>query len=264
MCRDVVVSRRACRANAHGRGSVLKQQLVAFWHSVRGSTRDLLPIFLVIGFFQLVVLRQPIQDFGSLLLGMLLVVIGLALFVRGLELGLFPIGENMAYAFARKGSVSWLLLFAFALGFGASAAEPALIAVADKAAGAAVDGALVTEEGRRAYAWGLRLMVCLAVGIALVIGVLRIIFAWPMHVLISAAYAAVVLMSPFAPREVMAIAYDAGPVSNSVITVPLVAALGVGLASSIEGRNPLVDGFGLVALSTVMPMIFVMAFGILI
>jgi len=230
---------------------------------MRGSVRDLLPIFLVIGFFQLVVLRQPVPDLGSLLLGMLLVVVGLALFVRGLELGLFPIGESMAYAFARKGSLTWLLLFAFALGFGASAAEPALIAVADKAADAAVDGALIAEQGRRAYAWGLRLIICLAVGIALVVGVLRIIFAWPMHLLISAAYGVVVLLSPFTPHEIMAIAYDSGPVSNSVITVPLVAALGVGLAASIEGRNPLVDGFGLVALSTVMPMIFVMAFGIL-
>ena len=239
------------------------RQLLAFWQSLRGSLRDLLPIFLVIGFFQLVVLRQPVPDLGSLLLGMLLVVIGLALFVRGLELGLFPIGESMAYAFARKGSVTWLLLFAFALGFGASAAEPALIAVADKAADAAVDGGLIAEQGRRAYAWGLRLIICLAVGIALVVGVLRIIFAWPMHLLISAAYGVVVLLSPFTPREIMAIAYDSGPVSNSVITVPLVAALGVGLAASIEGRNPLVDGFGLVALSTVMPMIFVMAFGIL-
>src|SRR5690606_22233100 len=202
MCRDVVVSRRACRANAHGRGSVLKQQLMAFWHSVRGSTRDLLPIFLVIGFFQLVVLRQPVPDLGSLLLGMLLVVVGLALFVRGLELGLFPIGESMAYAFARKGSLTWLLLFAFALGFGASAAEPALIAVADKAADAAVDGALIAEQGWRADAWGLRLISCLAVGIALVVGVVRIIVAWPMHLLISAAYGVVVLLSPFPPREI--------------------------------------------------------------
>ncbi|MFP5505939.1 MAG: DUF1538 family protein [Gammaproteobacteria bacterium] len=238
--------------------------MLAFWQTLRGSLRDLLPIFLVIGFFQLIVLRQPIPDFGNLVLGMLLVVIGLALFVRGLELGLFPVGENMAYAFARKGSVAWLLAFAFALGFGATAAEPALIAVADKAANVAVEGGLVTEQGRTAYASGLRLVVCLAVGIALMIGVLKIIFAWPMHVLISVAYGIIVLMSPFAPREIMAIAYDSGPVSNSVITVPLVTALGVGLASSIEGRNPLVDGFGLVALSTVMPMIFVMAFGILI
>lgn len=244
--------------------SRLIQQLLAFWKTLRGSVRDLLPIFAVIGFFQLIVLRQPIPDLGNLLLGMLLVVIGLALFVRGLELGLFPVGESMAYAFARKGSVTWLLLFAFSLGFGVSAAEPALIAVADKAASVAVDGGLVTEQGRQAYALGLRFTVCLAVGIALMIGVLKILFAWPMHILISVAYSVVILMSPFVPREIMAIAYDSGPVSNSVITVPLVAALGVGLASSIEGRNPLVDGFGLVAMSTVMPMIFVMAFGILV
>lgn len=237
---------------------------MAFWRGVQGSMRDLLPIFLVVAFFQLVVLRQPPPDVGSVLLGMLLVVIGLALFVRGLELSLFPVGDSMAYAFARKGSVTWLLLFAFALGFGASAAEPALIAVADKAADAAIDGGLITEPGRQAYAWGLRLVVCVAVGVGLMIGVLKIIFAWPIHVLISVAYGVVILLSPFTPREILAIAYDAGPVSNSVITVPLITALGVGLASSIQGRNPLVDGFGLVALSTVMPVIFMMAFGILI
>ena len=241
----------------------MNRQFTALLLALRGSVRDLLPIFLVVGGFQLVVLRQPIPDLSNLLLGMLLVVIGLALLVRGLELGLFPIGESLAYAFARKGSVTWLLLFAFALGFGASAAEPALIAVADKAADAAVEGGLVLEDARQAYALGLRFIICLAVGIALMIGVLRIIFAWPMHVLLSVAYGIVILLSPFTPREIMGIAYDSGPVSNSVITVPLVAALGVGLASSIEGRNPLVDGFGLVALSTVMPMIFVMVYGVL-
>lgn len=232
--------------------------------SLHASVRDLLPIFLTIGFFQLFVLRQPVPDLGNLFLGVLLVVIGLALFVRGLEIGLFPIGESMAYVFARKGSVAWLLLFAFALGFGASAAEPALIAVADKAAGAAVDSGTIGSAGRSAYAWSLRLVICVAVGVGLVIGVLKILFAWPLHWLVSASYAIVVLLSAFAPREVVAIAYDSGPVSNSVITVPLVAALGVGLASSIEGRNPLVDGFGLVALATAMPVIFVMAFGMLV
>lgn len=243
----------------------MKQQLLAFWQTLRGSLRDLLPIFLVIGFFQLIVLRQPIPDFGNLVLGMLLVVIGLALFVRGLELGLFPVGENMAYAFARKGSVAWLLAFAFALGFGTTVAEPALIAVANKATAATVAAGIVddTEAARFGYAWGLRITVGLAVGVALVIGVLRIIRGWPMHVMISAAYLLMLAVTPFAPREIMGIAYDFGAVTTSEITVPLVAALGVGLAASITGRNPLVDGFGLVAFASVMPMIFVMVYGII-
>ena len=241
------------------------RQLLAFWQTMRGSLRDLLPIFLVIGFFQLVVLRQPIPDLGNLLLGMLLVVIGLALFVRGLELGLFPVGESMAYAFARKGSVTWLLLFAFTLGFGVTVAEPALIAVAKQATAAAVEAGIVNDDDavRFAYAWGLRITVGLAVGVGLVIGVLRILRGWPMHLLISGAYLLMVAVTPFAPREIMAIAYDFGAVTTSEITVPLVAALGVGLASSIKGRNPLVDGFGLVAFASVMPMIFVMIYGIL-
>jgi len=241
----------------------LDPQLAAFLQAMRGSARDLLPIFLVIGFFQLLVLRQPVPDLGNLLLGMLLVVIGLALFVRGLELGLFPVGESMAHAFARKGSVIWLLLFAFTLGFGVTVAEPALIAVAKKATAAAVEAGIVadSEAKRFAYAWGLRITVGLAVGVGLVIGVLRILRGWPMHVLITGAYLLMIAVTPFAPGEIVAIAYDFGAVTTSEITVPLVAALGVGLAASIEGRNPLVDGFGLVAFASVMPMIFVMLYG---
>ena len=246
------------------RSRALLHQWLAFWKTLRGSLRDLLPIFAVIGFFQLVVLRQPIPDLGNLLLGMLLVIIGLTLFVRGLELGLFPVGENMAYAFARKGSVVWLLLFAFTLGFGVTVAEPALIAVANKATAAAVEAGIVvdSEAARFAYAWGLRVTVGLAVGVGLVIGVLRILRGWPMHIAITAAYLLMVAVTPFAPREIVGIAYDFGAVTTSEITVPLVAALGVGLASSIKGRNPLVDGFGLVAFASVMPMVFVMIYGV--
>ncbi|HEX7382140.1 MAG TPA: DUF1538 domain-containing protein [Nevskiaceae bacterium] len=241
----------------------MKQQWATFAGGLYGSTRDLLPIFLVVVVFQLAVVRQPLPDLGSLVAGMLMVIVGLTLFVRGLEIGLFPIGDALAYAFAHKGSLIWMLVFAFALGFGASAAEPALIAVADKAAQAAADSGVTAETAHGFYALRLRLLICAAVGFALVVGVLRIVLAWPMHVLLTAAYLLVVVISPLAPAEVMAIAYDSGPVSNSVITVPLVAALGVGIASSVEGRDPLVDGFGLVALSTVMPMIAVLAFGAL-
>jgi uncharacterized membrane protein (DUF2068 family) len=233
---------------------------------LKDSIRDLAPIFLVIAFFQLFVLKAPIPDLGSLIGGTVLVVMGLTLFVRGLELGLFPIGEAMAYAFARKGSLFWLLVFAFALGFSTTIAEPALIAVAEEAAQVAAEGTLIDhgEAAQDAYALGLRLTVAISVGFAILIGVLRIVKGWPLHYLIMAGYLGVVIMTPFAPREIIGIAYDSGGVTTSTITVPLVTALGVGLAMSIKGRNPMVDGFGLIAFASLTPIIFVMAYGMII
>ncbi len=229
------------------------------------SLRDLAPIILVVAFFQLLVLRQPIPDFAELLIGLLLVVVGLTLFIKGLEMGLFPIGESMAYAFARKGSLFWLLLFAFALGFGTTVAEPALIAVAAEAAKVAAGGGVIAdvEAARQSYAFGLRMTVALSVGVALVVGVLRILKGWPVQYLILGGYIGVVVMTAFAPEEIIGIAYDSGGVTTSTITVPLVTALGVGLASSIKGRNPMLDGFGLIAFASLTPMIFVMAYGML-
>lgn len=220
----------------------------------------------VIGFFQLVVLQQPIPNLAELLVGTLFVMIGLALFVRGLEMGLFPIGETMAHAFARKGSLTWLLLFAAALGFGTTVAEPALIAVAEEAAEIAAAGKIIdnTPEAMEDYADGLRLTVAISVGFAILVGVLRIIRGWPIHYLIIAGYIGVVIMTVFAPPEIIGIAYDSGGVTTSTITVPLVTALGVGLASSIKGRNPMIDGFGLIAFASLTPMIFVMGYGMLI
>ncbi len=230
------------------------------------SVRDLAPIIIVIAFFQLVVLQQPIPNLGSLLFGTAMVVVGLTLFVRGLEMGLFPIGESMAYAFARKGSVFWLLAFAFALGFGTTVAEPALIAVAAEASEVAAVGGMIedSEEARQSYATGLRYTVALSVGFAIVLGVLRILKGWPIQYLIIAGYSGVVMMTAFAPKEIIGIAYDSGGVTTSTITVPLVTALGVGLASSIKGRNPIVDGFGLIAFASLTPMIFVMGYGMVI
>jgi hypothetical protein len=152
-----------------------------------GSVRDLAPIVGVIAFFQLVVLQQPLPDLLGLLMGFLLVLLGLTLFIQGLELGLFPLGESMAHAFARKGSVAWLLLFAFALGFGTTVAEPALIAIAAEASEVAADAAAIenSDDGRSRYALGLRLTVALAVGVAIVLGVFRIIKGWPIHLMIA-------------------------------------------------------------------------------
>ena len=240
--------------------------LSAFIKTLLSSLRDLLPIILVVAFFQIVVIRQPVADLGEILFGTLLVILGLAFFIRGLEQALFPIGESVAYAFARKANLPWLLIFAFALGFGTTIAEPALTAVAAEAAKiAAADGHIAEEKIAMAnYALGLRLTVAMAVGVAILVGVYRIIRGWPIQYLIIGGYLGVVIMTFFAPPEIIGIAYDSGGVTTSTVTVPLVTALGVGLASSIKGRNPMTDGFGLIAFASLTPMIFVMAYGMVI
>lgn len=231
-----------------------------------GSLRDLLPIILVILFFQFFVLQQPLPNIGQLLIGVLFVILGLTFFIHGLEQGLFPIGEAMAHAFAKKGSLAWLLIFAFSLGFGTTVAEPALIAVAAEAANVAANGHMIeaSEEAKSGYANGLRFTVALSVGLAIVLGVIRIIKGWPVQWIIMGGYVLVVIMTLFAPDYIIGIAYDSGGVTTSTITVPLVTALGVGLASSIKGRNPMIDGFGLIAFASLTPMIFVMGYGMVI
>ncbi len=242
------------------------EQLRSFLGTLTSSIRDLLPIVLVVAFFQLVVIQQPFPDLARVLTGCLLVVLGLTFFIRGLEQGLFPIGESMAYAFARKASLPWLLLFAFALGFGTTIAEPALTAVAAEAARIAAAGGHIANnaDSMANYALGLRITVALSVGFAILTGVYRIVRGWPIQYLIISGYIGVVIMTVFAPPEIIGIAYDSGGVTTSTVTVPLVTALGVGLAESIKGRNPMIDGFGLIAFASLTPMIFVMAYGMII
>ena len=232
---------------------------------VLDALRDLAPIIGVIAFFQVVVLQQPFPNFGSVFVGLVCVVAGLALFIQGLESGLFPLGETIAHAFARKGSVAALLAFAFCLGFGTTVAEPALIAIAAEAAEVASEaGAIAADEAARdGYAFSLRMVVALSVGVAIVIGVLRILKGWPIHRLIIGGYVLVTALTAFAPDEIVGVAYDAGGVATSTITVPLVTALGVGLATAIRGRNPMTDGFGLIAFAVLNPMIFVLTFGLI-
>ncbi|HJN24904.1 MAG TPA: DUF1538 domain-containing protein [Rhodospirillales bacterium] len=231
-----------------------------------GSLRDLLPIILTVGFFQIVVLQQSFPNFEEVLVGVVFVVLGLTLFIQGLEMGLFPLGDDMAEAFAKKGSLMALLSFAFCLGFGTTVAEPALIAVSAEAAKVAAEAGAITasDEARGTYADSLRLVVALSVGVALVLGVFRILKGWPIHYFIIGGYILVIAVTPMAPAEIVGIAYDAGGVTTSTITVPLVTALGVGLAQTIRGRNPMTDGFGLIAFASLTPMIFVMIFGILV
>ncbi len=240
---------------------MLRAAAGALWN----STRDLLPIIVVVGLFQLVLFRQPLENVGQLFVGLGLVIVGLTLFVVGLELGLFPLGETMAHDFARKGSVPWLIAFAFALGFGTTFAEPALIAIAGKAAELKSLSATVEQQAemQRHYAITLRTTVAVSVGFALILGVIRIIKGWPIHYLIMGGYLLVMLFTQLAPAEIIPVAYDAGGVTTSTITVPLTTALGVGLASSIKGRNALLDGFGLIALASLSPILFVLAMGIL-
>lgn len=243
----------------------VKPLLRTFLRRLGDAVRDLLPIVLVIVAFQFMVLRQPIPDVAETLVGALLVVLGLTFFVQGLEMGLFPIGEAMANAFARKGNLVWLLCFGFLLGFSTTVAEPALIAIAGKAADVAAEAGYIAPDASAlsSYALQLRLTVALSVGAAVVLGVFRILRGWPVQYLIIGGYALIVLMTFFAPEEIVGIAFDSGGVTTSTVTVPLATALGVGLAASIRGRDPLVDGFGMIALASLTPMMFVMVLGIL-
>jgi hypothetical protein len=225
---------------------------------------DLIPIIVVVVFFQSIVIGEPFPQTGEVIFGIILVILGLMLFIEGLEMGLFPIGETMAQALAKKGSLFWLLIFSFFLGFSTTIAEPALIAITKEASVISSSAGLIanSQDVREAYAMGLRLTVAVSVGLAIVIGVLRILKGWPLHYLIIGGYVLVMLMTIIAPNEIIGLAYDAGGVTTSTITVPLVTALGVGLATIIKGRSPLLDGFGLIAFASLLPMIFVMAYGI--
>jgi len=230
------------------------------------TARDLSPIVLVVTFFQLAVLRQPFPDLVEMLVGLIVVLVGLALFVRGLNMALFPIGEALAAAFARKGNVAILLLFAFALGFGTTVAEPALIAVTEEAARImAIEGVIVDEASVHSrYAKALRYTVAGSVGTAILIGVLRILRGWSLPAIIISGYVTVVVLTAFAPKWIVGIAYDSGGVTTSTVTVPLVTALGVGLAMNTPGRNPMMDGFGLIAFASISPMIFLLIFGMVV
>ncbi len=236
------------------------------WRRIFDSLRDLAPIVAVIAFFQIAVLQQPFPNLAEVVVGLLCVVAGLTLFVQGLESGLFPLGEAIAKGFAHKGSVVALLAFAFCLGLGTTVAEPALIAVAGEAAKVAAEAGAIanSDAARTAYAFHLRMVVAVSVGAAIVLGVLRILKGWPIHHLIIGGYVLVTAMTIFAPNEIIGVAYDSGGVTTSTITVPLVTALGVGLATAIKGRNPMIDGFGLIAFASLTPMIFVLAYGMVV
>ena len=230
-------------------------QLSEFLKILRHSFRNLLPIVVVVAFFQLVIMRQVPDDLLSMSFGLLVVVFGVALFLQGLELGIFPIGKNLSNEFARKGSLPLLMIFGFALGFSAVVAEPALIAVATQAE--------LISEGR-VNGFTLRMLVALSVGAVVALGVVRTILGHSLHWYMIVGYLLVVLVTFFAPEEIVGLAYDSGGVTTNIVTVPLIAALGIGLAVSLRGRNALAHGFGLVALAVMVPMISVQLYGIVV
>lgn len=232
-------------------GPYLKDFMHAFMHALK----NLLPIIIVVVFFQLVILKQMPDNSLSMAIGLLIVAVGVALFLQGLELSIFPVGKSLSNQFAKRGSIPILLSFGFALGFSAVVAEPALIAVAEQAQ--------QISEGR-IDALTLRLLVAVSVGLVVALGVFRTIFGYPLHWFMIIGYICVVVITYFAPEEIVGLAYDSGGVTTNIVTVPLIAALGIGLAASIRGRNPLTDGFGLVALAVMVPMISVQLYGILV
>ena len=224
---------------------------------------DVLPIVMIIFGFQFLYLKRPIPNIKKVLLGFAYVLIGLAFFLEGLELALFPLGKTMAAQLTDPGFLGianprdihwsdyyWVYAFAFAIGFATTVAEPALLAVAIKAN---------EVSGGAIGIWGLRTAVALGVALGLVLGTWRIVTGYPLHWFIIGGYVIVVVQTIFAPRMIIALAYDSGGVTTSTVTVPLVAALGLGLAHTIPGRSPLIDGFGLIAFASLFPMITVMA-----
>lgn len=227
--------------------------LSLFSKLLRDSFRDLIPIIAVIVFFQLFIIQSVPGDWINTALGMVIVGVGLAIFLLGLEIGIFPVGENLAHDFAKSNHLLWLLIFGFLIGFGTTIAEPALIIIADKAES--------ISQGR-IDSTVLRIVVALSVGLAILLGVWRIIKGHPIHYYIICGYVLVVGTTFFAPKEIIGLAYDLGGITTSTVTVPLVAALGIGLATSIKGRNPIIDGFGLIALASLTPMILVQVYGV--
>jgi len=227
--------------------------IASFITLLKESFRDLLPIIMVIIFFQLAIIQTVPANWLSTAIGLAIVGVGLAVFLLGLEVGVFPVGEGLATDFAKKGSTFWIVLFAFMVGFGTTIAEPALLVIANKAA---------SISSGRIDATILRLVVAFSVGLAIVVGVWRIIKGHAIHYYIIAGYILVISATFFSPKEIVGLAFDLGGVTTSTVTVPLVAALGIGLASTIKGRNPILDGFGLIAFASLTPMIFVQFYGI--
>jgi hypothetical protein len=241
--------------------------LVEFAQNFILTCRDVLPIVLLFGFFQLAILRQAIPNLRRILIGAAYVIFGLTLFLLGLEKALFPLGKIMASQltdpiFLQGSEVSvdltdwsnygWIYLFAAMTGFATTIAEPSLIAVAYKAR---------EVSGGSINTWALRITVAIGVAFGISLGTFRIVSGTPLYIYILAGYVIVLIQTFFAPKSIMALAYDSGGVTTSTVTVPIVAALGLGLSASVPGRNPAIDGFGLIAFASLFPIITVLGYG---
>jgi hypothetical protein len=241
--------------------------ILAFGATLLSTLKDVLPIALILFGFQFLVIRKAVPHLSRILVGFAYVLVGLTLFLMGLERALFPLGRVMASQLTDPAFIAgddaggglplvwsdyfWVYIFAFAVGFSTTIAEPSLIAVAIKA----------NEVSAGAIGvWGLRLAVALGVAIGITLGVYRIIVGTPIHYFIITGYVVVVIQTFFAPKLIVPLAYDSGGVTTSTVTVPLVAALGLGLAETVPGRSPLIDGFGLIAFASLFPMMTVMAY----
>jgi len=239
--------------------------LIDLFHAILDTIWDVLPIAVIIFGFQLFILRKPIPNLKRIIIGFVLVLLGLGFFLEGLQAALFPLGKLMAFQLTSPDFIAgdhpgrvlewtdyhWVYLFAFAIGFSTTIAEPSLLAVAIKANQVSV-GAIGI--------WGLRIAVAIGVAVGIALGVFRIITGTPLYWYIITGYVFVLVQTMFAPRMIIALAYDSGGVTTSTVTVPLVAALGLGLAGTVPGRNPLLDGFGLIAFASLFPIMSVLAY----
>lgn len=224
------------------------------------TARDVLPVLVLLVLFQTLVLKRPLPRPGKIIFGFGLVLVGLTCFLAGLDLALFPVGRNMAILLTeevlKNGSASWIsygwvYLFAFMVGFSTTIAEPSLIAVAHKA----------EEASKRSISsWGLRLAVAIGVAVGIALGTFRIVTGTPLYLYIMAGYVVVAVQTFMAPKMIIPLAYDSGGVTTSTVTVPLVTALGLGLASNVPGRSPVLDGFGLIAFASLFPIISVLGY----
>jgi len=242
----------------------IKGLIIDFILTFLSTAQDVAPIILLIAFFQVIVFKKTIPNLKKVAFGMALVIIGLTFFLIGLEKALFPLGEIMATQLSDPSFVNpknkeviewtayyWIYIFAALIGFSTTLAEPSLIAVAIKAN--EVSGGTISQ-------WGLRLVVAFGVGVALALGTYRIVTGTPLYLFILVGYIIVIIQTIFSPKDLIALAYDSGGVTTSTVTVPLVAALGIGLATVIPGRNPAIDGFGLIAFASLFPIITVLGY----
>jgi hypothetical protein len=231
----------------------LSEILKQFQHTLIESARNLIPILLIIIGFQLFVFQSVPDDVWTIIIGFIIVIIGVTFFLMGLEIGIFPLGNNLSSEFLERKSIVLFALFGFALGFSASIAEPAIIAVASQA-GTITNGALDP--------WTLRLIIATSVGAITAFGIVRTIFGWDIVKIIIGGYVIVLVVTYFTPTAIIGLAYDSGGVATNVATVPLIVALGIGIASALQGRSVLKDGFGFVALAAITPMISIQLYGI--